>query len=467
MNNRLLKKSVIYFIGSLSSRIMSALLIPIYAFYISVDDFGTYDFSQTIMGIISPIIVISIWEAILRFMLSEDNLEKKRRIISTSIIFSIFMSLIFVVFSTIAISFFSSPPEFAHQIIIMIVLHTLVYVWQYAARGSSSNRLFVISGITSTIVNFLMVLLLVVYLKLGLFGLYLSYNLGQISTIIVLEFKLRLIGNMKLKYFDYNILKMMLIFSAPLVLNLISAWLISGFGRTIITFKIGSSANGMYSFANKFSMLITMIGSVITMAIIEEAILSIKNKKIDSRFAETIQELFELFLELLIIAMPAISIFYEIISNTNYNESIIFVPGLLLYAVFNTMASNVGSVFQAINKTGYQFTTTLLGGLTTVFVSWLFINILGIHAVVIAQILGALIMLITRYFIVNKFINFKISWKSIINLIVVFSIVVLISLNANLGINIILELLFIVFVAYLHKSFIVKIFDKLKKGRDS
>ena len=40
MNSRVLKKSAIYLIGNFSSKILMAIIIPIYAFYIQSSDLG-------------------------------------------------------------------------------------------------------------------------------------------------------------------------------------------------------------------------------------------------------------------------------------------------------------------------------------------------------------------------------------------------------------------------------------------
>lgn len=75
------KKVGIYFIGMLSSKVLSVLLIPIYAFYVSADVLGYYDYTLTIMSILIPCIYIAIWEAVLRFILSEkDEIEKRQQL---------------------------------------------------------------------------------------------------------------------------------------------------------------------------------------------------------------------------------------------------------------------------------------------------------------------------------------------------------------------------------------------------
>lgn len=462
VNKSLIKKSGLYFVGNLSSKIMSALLIPIYAFYVSADDLGYFDFSQTIMGILSPIIILAIWEAILKFVLSEDDISIKRKIMTTSALFSIIMAIVFILGAIVFNLIYEQSIKYISLIIAMIALHSLVYVWQYYARASANNKLYVIAGILSTMVNFLFVIILVIFMKMGLLGLLLAYNIGQFSIIIIIEKQIGVIRNLKLRDFEFGILKKMILFSSPLVLNLISAWIISGFGRLIVTKELGTEANGLYSFANKFSLLITMIGTVVTMAIIEEAILSVKTKGLDSNFNKTLEQLFKVFQSFALLAMPAIVMFYTIISNTDYYNSLIFTPWLLLYAVTNTMASNIGSVFQAISKTKYQFITTMLGGIVTVVVSICFIESLEITAVIIGQILGALTMMISRYILINKFIVMKINWRPIILRTFIFVVVTLICLNTSLLISILIELLLVGVTVFINRMIIKSGWNKLR-----
>lgn len=463
IDSKLVKKSGIYFIGNMSSKIMSAILIPIYAFYINTEDLGTYDFAQTLMGILSPFIILAIWEAVLKFILSEENVNNQRKIMTTSAIFSIVMSIGFVLIAIVYRQITENTIRYFGLVVMMILLHTLVLLWQYYARGTANNKLYVSAGIISTIVNFVFVIVLVVLFKLGLLGLLLAYNLGQMATVLVIEKKLKIIKKIKLEDFSLLILKRMLVFSAPLVLNLISAWFISGFGRTIITLRMGTEANGLYSFANKFSLIITMVGSVITMAIIEEAILSIKSKKANENFSMTLQNLFLIFQSMAIVAMPAVIIFYKLIANTEFYDSLIYVPGLLIYAVINTMASNIGSVFQAINKTQYQFTTTLLGGALTFVTSWFLIDELGVLAVILGQVVGAFSMMFSRYILVNKFITMKLKWKSIILMALIFIIVTVITINTHFVISIIIEIAAILSIFYFNRKIVLRLIRKFRK----
>lgn len=463
MNSKsLIKKSGVYLIGNLSSKIMSALLIPIYAFYIHTDDLGYFDTSQTFMGILTPLILLAIWEAILKFVLSEDDEERKQKIITTSALFTIIMSVFFSVVIFILCNLFEYSIKYLFLITMMIILNSIVYVWQYFSRGIGKNKLYVIAGIFSTVINFISIIILVVILNKGLLGLLLAYILGQLSLIIVIERDIKVLKKIKFKDFDFRILKKMLRFSSPLVLNLMSAWLLSGFGRLIITFELGTEANGGYSFANKFSLLITMIGTVITMALIEEAIISVKNKGLNTNINKTMESLFKGFQNISLLAVPLIVVFYAFLSSTSYYYSLEFVPWLLLYAVFNTMAVNIGSIFQAVNKTKYQFFTTFLGGIVTVIISISFIKEHGVIAVIFGQILGAITMMITRYNIINKFVDMKINWKPIIFRTFIFIVISILCIGNQYFISLIFAILIIMYFYYENRQTLNTFLKKIK-----
>lgn len=456
----MVKKSGLYLIGNLSSKILNALLLPIYAFYLSKDDLGYFDNSQTIMNVVVIVLYIAIWESILRFGLTEKNNIKKEKYITSAIIFCTCVSL-GILFISVFISILLKYPLLI-TIAFMSVFYALAQIWQYFARALFKNNEYVISGILGTIVNFLLIILLVCIFEKGFWGLIISYSLGRISTLLYLEIKIKLLKKIKIKRFSFHILKKMILYSAPLVLNLVSGWFISGFNRVVITKYLGVSITGLYSFADKFSILITMLGSVITMAVIEETILSRKNENLGENFSKTIKILFKLFLDLGIIMVPFIGIFYNIIKNTEFYYSIYFCAFLILYAIFQTMASNIGSIFQAIDKTRYQFTTTLTGAFCTVVITFLMLNNCGIYAVLFGQVVGSLVMVFTRYILVNKFISFKLEWIKIVAKVVFFVVLYCMILNETKYFQIIVCIICIIYFIINYFYFIKKIYKYLK-----
>ena len=153
-------------------------------------------------------------------------------------------------------------------------------------------------------------------------GLSISYIMGQVIIVILIEYKVKIIKRFNYKRIDLGELKSMLIYSVPLVLNITSLWLLNGFGRVIIVNKLGAEANGLYTFALKFGSLVSIIGSVIGMAMCEEAILKINDPDISEFFSDVNTRLFRLFLSICILMAPAITVFYYIIGGTEYFSSL-------------------------------------------------------------------------------------------------------------------------------------------------
>lgn len=451
---RLLKKTGIYFIGNLSSKILSVILVPLYAFYISADSLGNFDYSQTIMNMLVPIFFVSIWEAILKFLLSEN--KEKDNIVTTSAFFALLQAfllcIIMYVYYTVV-----NQNEYKFYIIFMFVTHGFANVWQYYARGLEKNKLYVVSGIISTFVNFITSILLICVFKMQAEALYISYIIGNLSIILVIEFKLKILKSIKIKKLKPDSLKKMLLYSAPLVINTISVWLISGFGRIIITNVLGTEQNGLYAFGNKFSVIVTFLGSILNMAIIEEAIIIGKDKDIDNQFSAILQVIFEKFLSLLLLAIPLITIFYYLIEDTEYYASRNYFALLIFYALLMSMSTNVGSVFQAISKTKYISISTLIGSIFTVIISLALVNIVGIFAVIIAQLVGAAIMLISRYKVAQRFVKIKLNWKKIVLLSIIYFIVAIVCLNCNIIFNVLIEVVLFLILLYTNRNYIIKI----------
>lgn len=411
------KKSSIYLLGNLSSKVLSTLLIPIIAFYLQPSELGQFDYSQVLMGVVIPIVYLAIWESILKFMISEKNTDKSR-IISTSFIFVIFSTLIMILLFVLVNLFITE--ELMFLICIMFIFNALAQIWQIFARALDRNKTFVISGIIGTIVNFILVLILVVQLNLGVKGMIISFLIGQLSIWILVEFNLHIIRNVSISKIDFSLMKRMLYYSAPLVLNLISAWAISGAGKIVIMQNLGSVENGYFAFASKFAMAVNLFASVITMAIIEEAIRNYETDNFNIKFSNAMNVLMKFFVSITLISIPSVLVFYYFIRNTQYYLSYNLIPFVLLYSLITTMSSNIGSYFQASSNTQYQFYSTLIGATLNVFLSILLINYLGVYAVVLGQIIGSFMVFVFRYYFIKKHSSIQLESKTIIFFLICF-----------------------------------------------
>ena len=414
-----LKKASTYFVGTLSTKILSVLLVPIYAYYVSAEALGEYDYVLTIANVIMPIAFLSVWEAILRYCMKENGGIGKESVISSSLAFS---GTVILALSLIcaAVSIFYSNKKFLICLYIFVILQGITYVWQYAARSLGESKQFVISGIASSAVLIISNVVNLIVLKLEYTGLVLSFILSHLVTVLILEYKIKLISKFKMSTVSFGIIKKMLTFSIPLVVNTISMWLYSGASRIIIRNFIGSYENGLYSFASKFSLVITLFSSVISMAVIEEAYSYKTLDEYREKLSSLIATVSKAYFSLILLAVPAINILYTVaFKNTEYYKSADYVFLLLLTALFTALSNNYGSAFQVTDKTKYITFTTLLGAVISVVISLVLVNVIGIYGILFGGTLGPFVMMLSRAVYAKKATGLSVNWwKNILFLII-------------------------------------------------
>lgn len=397
MANQLLRKTGLYLIGNLASKVTVALIIPIYAFFVQPDSLGVFDYDQTLMLVLTPLAFFALWESILRFAINEGDERKLTEVVTTSVIMSC-GSLLFVIL--LAVLIWSSLPyarPYVLDVALMASAYGMAQVWQYLARGLRRPSEFVRSGVLAALVNFAGILILVCGLNMQLSGLVVSYVAGQLAVVVFLESRLRILKRLSFADLDSALAKRMLVFSAPLAINLILISLITGFGRILITALLGPEQNGLYSFAMKFGGVVTAFGSIFSMAVVEEAILRIGKSEADSFFRKVVRNTTELLIALSLIALPVISLFFLLIANTEYYPAFSLVPAFLVYAVATVLSTVVGSVFQTVEKTEQIALTSFLGTIATVVISVFTIGRIGTLGVAWGLAAGSIVMLVLRY----------------------------------------------------------------------
>ena len=407
MANALVKKTGIYFIGNMAAKATSALIIPIYAFFVSADNLGSYDYFITIAQMLSPLCFLAIWESILRYVMREEDMGRKNRLVSASVVFSVSAFLIITAIGIVASIIF---PDLMASILSVCLMSSFVgvaQVWQYFARSFGKTKLYAISGVTSALISFFGVLIFVCAMNMQLEGLVLSYVLSQLSIIFLIELKLHVLQLFSIRSAKAADLTALLRFSAPLAMNLLLLAFVTGFGRILITNTLGSDQNGLYTFAMKFGTILTSIGSIFAMAVVEEAILRIGKPDADRFFQKVTSSTVYMLVGLGGFLLPCIYVFYQIISDTAYISSLILTPIFLAYGMCTVLSTVVGCVFQTAQKTNVIALTSALAAVVTTVLSALLLPLTGIIGVSFGLFAGAFSMLLSRYFFGRKLIFYR------------------------------------------------------------
>ena len=272
----------------------------------------------------------------------------------------------------------------------------------------------------------------------------------------------RIFSIVKRKYFSKKWAKKMIYFSAPLILNLVFGWFISSFSRFYIKLTIGSTENGIYAFASKFSGILLQLAGIINMSAIEDAVSSIGDNDWVKRFENNIENISSLFIQFSCLLIGVTSVYYNFVSNEDFKRSIILVPFLLLGAIFTNTSTLIGNIFPVFNKTGKAFTTTMIGGVTNILFSIVLGFFFGLIGIVVAQLLASITLVLSRYYYGQKIQKYSINIAKFLKLLVLFLVISFISINGSLLIQLITVLLTSVIVIILNRTWIIAIVSRVR-----
>jgi O-antigen/teichoic acid export membrane protein len=456
----IVKKTAIYAIGTFSSNLLKVLIVPIYANYILPKDLGRFDYQNTIASFLAPIMFLAIWEGILRFGLNESNQQKLTALISTTIFFGVGATIFWSVLLPLPyLKIFNNLP-YGQLFILSLLLQPILSTLQIAVRGIKESKNYVISSIIASFVNVGLLVILVVLLKLGLLGLLLSFLIGNLVNILYLVFGSSLLKYISVRAIDKKILKKLLKFSWPLIFNLVFAWFLGGYVMFYLGSFVGSSETGFFAFANKFAGIVAMFGYVLAMATIEDTIITSENDNFIESFTKKNTEMFKMFLNVGILLLPAIGIYYSTLGKSAYLNTLIIVPLLLMATVFQVMSTNVGNIVIVHQKTKYIAIASLLVGIFNAIFCFVGHHYLGLIGICISYLFASFLLFMFRYKMGQKIQSYKLQWKSIVMLGIAFSSLGVIIQAKNLLIDIILMVVIIVFEICIYRNVIVAILKR-------
>lgn len=418
--NQLLRKTGIYFIGNLASKATFVLMIPIYAVFVAPAALGLFDYYQTLMTLIAPLVFLAIWESVLRFMIRIDCLEDFSVALST-VVALVLISISVIVIVGIAFSLIA--PAYSSALIAicaMSIVYGCAQVWQFLVRASKNVSLYSFSGVIGALVNFFLILIFVCAARMELFGLCASFVGGQFVIICLIEIKMRFLRQIHLKDFSAVLAKQFVKYAIPLAVNLVLGAISVGFGRLFITNIFGPDANGVYAFAMKFGAIVTAIGSIFAMAVIEEVVLRIGKEDFESFLESVMNSSYLLLASLSSCFMPLISVFYSLFISGDYAQSLCLVPCFLLYGMANVLSALANCAFQATQTTHVVAVFSLIGAIVTSSLTLVLSGALGLFGVAISLALGYSIVFALGYFIGRHKVRYTIRLKVFFPITLVF-----------------------------------------------
>lgn len=459
-SERLLKGSIVYFIGMFVSKGLSFLVLPLITIKLTTEQFGQFDLIQSIIILGVPILTLQSIEAVFKFLFNSEKSEFKK-ILSNLWVIIIVGSAIGLVILHIANLFINIP--YLYFFFLFYLSTVLLMMYQRIARSLGLSLQFAISGILNSILLILVLLIALLLFTPSTLGLLVSYITASFFTIVYLEIKTHALRTISLKEIDRKTIFDLIKFGLPLVPSNISWYSVSLISKIVIVSYLGISANGIYAVGLKFTAILSALTDVFRLAWQESAIVSYEQENRTKFYSDVFDNYIKVIGYIIFIFVLLIKLVYPYIIGSDFIESANYVPIQILAVAISSIVGFYGVGYIASGETKDAFFTTLIGAIINITLLFLLIKNLGLFAPAISSVLAYLIIWILRHFRMKSIFEIRIN-KITLFRILFFGIVVFYSYYFVTNLIVFILLILVITLAIIDNySFMKNLFISIKK----
>lgn len=450
----LAKNTIIIFAGKVCTQFISFLLLPLYTSYLLTEDYGFVDLITTYVTLIVPIITLELEMSVFRYLIDCRNDPKKvKKVYSNNFIILLTSLLLFIIGYLIVTCFWKFDYRFL--ILIDIVICTFSGNFLQITRGVGRTLDYAISCIITGVSTILLNILLIVFFRLGAFGMITAMAAANGLGAIYLFIRLKMYRQIDFRLKDKKLIKEMYRYSIPLVPNGVSWWIVNVSDRTIITAVLGAAANGIYAVSNKFPTILSSLLGIFNLSWSESAALHINSPDRDQFFSDISNTVTKLFTSLGVGMIACMPFAFPLLVNQSYNEAYDYIPILVLGAVFNVIICLYSAVYIAKKMTRQVAMTSIMGAIINIVVNLSLIRFIGLYAAAVSTAIAYFVMMVYRHFDLKKYMNIQyekgLLWKTI----TIFTFSIFLYYQHNLYLDILNLGVVVIYAIWMNKDFLL------------
>lgn len=246
----------VYGFGGIISKLVPLIMVPIVIRLMpSSSYFGISDLSTTIVSFGSAFAVMGMYDAMYRMFFEKDEEEYKKKVCSTSLLFTLFTSFIVFVLMLILKKqlalYFLGNQRYTY-VIYLSATATLIgatnSIISAPTRMQNKRKVFLITNTVSPILSY------AVAIPLLIKGYYvIALPLSAVVSGVTMEAAFGIMNHswFKMKEFDFKLLRQLLMIALPLLPNFLIYWIFNSCDKVMITNLLGVDAAGIYSVSSK------------------------------------------------------------------------------------------------------------------------------------------------------------------------------------------------------------------------
>ena len=412
--SKFIKDISIYAIGNIGSKIITFLMVPMYTYFIhDTGDFGYYDLCLTVCLLLIPFVTIQLRDGAFRFLLDCDDETQRQRIVTfvshtmvTTIAVSCVIAAIMAIFTNIG---------YLGYALGLLVAMSLQEVYSQVFRGLGNNRAFVTVGILSALGIGLFSIVFVAGLQWGIKGIFMANILARILALAVVEARVRLITRHTRWHLNAGqVGRDILRYTLPLLPGSLCWWLTGSSDRWFINHFLGLDVNGLYAVAFRFNGIILTLATIFYQAWQETAILQYNSPDRDRFFSRMFSTYIFVLAFIFVGYVFMLKVNYNWLVAPEYQESLNFIYPLGLAAVIFALAAFFDMGYQCAKDTARTLPAIVLAAVVNVLLNLALIKPLGVHGVIITQLVTYLVLFIYRWHDMKRYFVLRVDHRAVI-----------------------------------------------------
>jgi len=405
---KVIENSFLYIFSSFLFKAINFLLLPIYTFFLTPEDYGIINLFDAFIQVSIFIVTFSLYASAIRFYTEyKKDIEKLKNFYGTIVNFTFFSGLVFftisIIFRELLVTLFFEGISFYP--IVFVALFTLTFVslhtmHQSILEGIQQGRKLTLINLVVFILTVMLKLFFIGYLQLGALGVLTAQLIINLIYFVFILIDLKR-NNLYSFTIDFKILIEALKYSIPIMPHNLSTHIAIFASRIFIKNSATLASVGLYGVAMQFGSLIDLVQAAVNKAF-QPWFFEIMSKMAieDRKESVNFTNLLLLFYSLIYMGVGLFSQEAVILmTNEQYVLSWTVIPILVIgFSIKSIYYFYVNVIFfykQAVKK---LFIATISGSLLDIILAYLLVPLYGMYGAAVAFVCAKIIMVLIIIF---------------------------------------------------------------------
>ncbi len=401
----LILNTLLFALGNLGSKFLVFILMPLYTNALTTSEYGVSELVLTGTNLLIPFVSISVQDAVLRFSLDPE--KKSGEVIKAATFVISIGSLITCIFYPF-LHLYKAISDWTTYFVIITIVYMFRNCFSIYVKAIGKTVIYTIDSVLYTALLMVTNIVFLTVTKWGLRGYFYAIIISSIISILYLLISGKIIRSCIKEDYNWKLLKEMLLFSSPMILNNVSWWIINSSDKVMIEYFLSASESGIYSVAAKMPSLLATFTNIFNQAWIISSISEYDSGRDDKFFSGTFTVFNTCLVLLSSVVVAVIKPFMGIYVGADFTTSWQYVPLLLLGSIFQSYATFFGAIYTSARKNTSVATTTFMAAVVNIVLNAALIPWIGVQGAVIATAVSYCVVFIFRMIDSQKYMKFKI-----------------------------------------------------------